>query len=62
MRSIEVLAVVAFSVLGASSCGGGGGGYGGSTPTNPTPTPTANTVTINITGVKGITTWSLTAW
>jgi len=53
MRSIEVFAVVAFSALGASSCGGGGGGYGGSTPTNPTPTPTANTVTINITGVKG---------
>ena len=51
MRSIEVFAVVAFSVLGASSCGGGG--YGGSTPTTPTPTPTANTVTINITGVKG---------
>ena len=53
MRSIEVFAVVAFSVLGASSCGGGGGGYGGSTPTNPTPTPTANTITINISGVKG---------
>jgi len=55
MRSIEVFTVVAFSVLGASSCGGGGGGYGGTTPTGttPTPTPTANTVTINISGVKG---------
>jgi plastocyanin len=53
MRSIEAFAVVAFSVLAASSCGGGGGGYGGTTPTAATPTPTANTVTINIDGVNG---------
>jgi plastocyanin len=51
MRSIEAVAVVAFSILGAWSCGGEG--YGGSTPTGATPTPTASSVTINIDGVNG---------
>ena len=49
MRSISMLALAVFGVLGGWSCGGGGG----STPTGATPTPTATTVTINIVGVNG---------
>jgi plastocyanin len=56
-RAFAPVVVAAFLTAGC----GGGGGYGGSTPpTNPTPTPTpgGNVITINVTGVKGVQSFS----